>query len=219
MQGVLFPTQVAPGEVCTYTADPTQPMLPTGTLDSAFHDHYDATVLLGNESLQAGSGGFPADEVELRGADVTVEDSTGNVVGTFTTAAAGFVYGEAGNVPGFGTTQITLLDSAITAMLRGGVSAGQLQRLTVNFRVLGSTRGGAAVQTDVFVFPIDVCSGCLVTFAASDVDPSLPLPNCAKGVGQPSSTAVPCVRGQDTPIDCAECQDVPVCRGASADGG
>ena len=216
---MLFPAPVALGQVCLYTTDPHQVVLSTGALDVDFRDHYDATVLLGNEALDGGAGGSsPADEIEVQGATVTVEDATGQVVGTFTSTASGFVYGQTGDVPGFGVTQLTLLDSATTASIRAGVSASHSQRVAAHFRVLGTTRGGVPVQTDSFAFPIDVCQGCLVVFDASDVDPSLPAPNCAKGVGQPSSMAVPCVRGQDTPIDCAQCQDVPVCRGVAPDG-
>jgi hypothetical protein len=133
------------------------------------------------------------------------------------------VYPASGNVPSFSPLAVTIIDAAATATIRGHVSANMTARLVAHVTVLGTTRTGLAVQSDEFVFPVDVCDGCLVTFSPSDVDPMLPEPNCAGNPalgGSSTNLPVPCVLGQDTPVDCVDCLSVPVCRGVvGADGG
>jgi hypothetical protein len=46
-------------------------------------------------------------------------------------------------------------------------------------------------------------------------------PNCLgpSSLGPGIEEALPCVPGQDLPVDCILCQSVPACRGAYADAG
>jgi hypothetical protein len=54
-----------------------------------------------------------------------------------------------------------------------------------------------------------------VEFAASSINPCYQGPNCgygASGTGMTSGTStVPCVPGQDTPIECSQCLSFSVC--------
>jgi len=222
VQGVLASQLIAPGQMCVYTADPTQPMLSSGVLDVAFRDEYTPTLLVGNQPLVAGDASEqPDDAAELQGASIQVTDASGSDIDAFDTVVAGFVYGPSSGVPGYSPLAVTLLDSGAVAAVRDRVTRTAEAHVIAHVTVRGVTRGGAPVQSDDFVFPIDVCEGCLVAFAPGDMDPAFPEPNClastASGAG-PGGAALPmpCVRGQDAPVDCSNCQDVPVCHGATA---
>ncbi len=224
VQDVLFPTPVASGQTCEYTADPNQTALSAGVLDLAFRNEYRPTVLVGNQPqpTTAASDSSSAG-VELQGANVRVEDDAGTAVDSFSTVASGFVYPATGDIPGYSVLTLTFLDATATASV-SPLSSGQVKRLVAYVTVLGRTRGGLQVQSDEFVFPIDICNGCLVTFTAADIDPTLTTPNCAGNQalgGANTSLPVPCVPGQDTPVDCIDCQTFPICRGAAggSDGG
>ncbi|MBI1949101.1 MAG: hypothetical protein HYS27_25660 [Deltaproteobacteria bacterium] len=63
-----------------------------------------------------------------------------------------------------------------------------LDRILVNIRFAGTTTGEGAVKTPPFVFPVQICQGCLVVDAAT----------CANGTQDTG-----CVRGVDYPTVCA----------------
>jgi hypothetical protein len=89
-------------------------------------------------------------------------------------------------------------------------------RVVVHVRFFGSTLDGTPVESDEFEFPVDICQGCLIQFSPADIDPRLPAPNCAgnpAAAGSPVQAAVPCVPGQDLPVDCSQCPSVPDCHG------
>ncbi len=223
VQGVLFPTPVAEGAVCVFTSDPTQVMLSSGVLDLGFRSAYTATLLIGNQALgSTDASDSPSNGVELQGATVRVDNEAGAQIDSFHTLSSGFVYPPTGSVPGYEPMAVQLLDETATAGLQGQVSVEDTKRLVAHVTVQGTTRGGVVVQSDEFVFPVDVCNGCLVTFTAADMNPALPEPNCANSSSLgPSALPVPCILGQDTPVDCVDCQTLPICRGAAgaSDGG
>lgn len=220
VQNVIFPQPVGAGEPCTYTANPSQVFESSGTLDLAFRDTYSAALLVGNQDPATTMGsGAPAEGTEVNGANVIVRDAAGMTIGSFASLGSTFVYPEVGGVPGYAVLTLTLIDSSTGAKLQSMVTPKQDVHVAVTLTLFGTNRVGGAVQSDPFEFPIDVCDGCLVTSAPQDMSPSLPEPNCANWQTANMNAAVPCVMGQDTPVDCSQCQQLPVCRGTAPDGG
>ncbi len=210
---VLAPQYVTAGMACAFTADPTQPSLGSGTLDASLRAEYSAMFLVGNQLVPRGDPNQPHTEtsfVTLQGAVVRIVDSNGNQLNTFTNRAAGTVPPSSGTTPGYLAVGATIIDSA-TAMNLG--LNGAVDPVVSYVRFFGQTLGGESVETNEFGFPVNVCRGCLVSFPRSEMDPSLPQPNCALGgaASSSSSTSVPCVPGQDLPIDCSACAEIPAC--------
>jgi hypothetical protein len=52
VQDVLAAQPVTQGQVCFFTADPTQDHISSGILDIALRDEYDPTYLVGNQGVQ-----------------------------------------------------------------------------------------------------------------------------------------------------------------------
>jgi len=158
--------------------------------------------------------------VTLQGAVVRVTDRSGNVVGKpFTRLAAATIPPSSGGVPGYAAVFVRIVDDAAIAgspeiqqLIAAGPDQGGLVRLVTYVRFFGKTLGGQSVESDEFEFPVDVCNGCLVGFTDN---PAYPHPNCATSVTttmQSSQPQVPCILGQDLPIDCSlVCQSIPSC--------
>jgi hypothetical protein len=228
VQDVIYPTPVSVGEACTYTNDPSQTFLPSGALDVAFgHYEYTATYLLGNQLVsQANSQQLQTETstIDVQGAVVTITDSNGNQLANYTDPTSSTVYPETGSVPGYAVATITVLDEGtvggIVASKGSLLEKGGTTTLLTYAKFFGETLGGDYVESNNFEFPVTICYGCLITFSSSDDDPTLPgQPNCngnaaAGGSSASASLPVPCITGQDTSIDCSQCQGVPACRGA-----
>ena len=215
---VLAPQYVTAGMACTFTADPTQPVLAEGTLDVGLTSEYSAVFLVGNQIVPRGDPTQPHTEtsyVSVEGAVVTVTDSSGAQLDSFTTMAAGTIPPSSGTTPGFASLSVTIVDSAATAAIVMGGGAG---RILSTVRFFGHTLGGESVESNNFGFPIDVCTGCLVDFPVTEQNNALATPNCASAgaAATAAATNVPCVTGQDLKIDCSVCQDFKVCQGALA---
>ena len=200
LMGVLAPPAVIQSPTtpaqCNYKASLNGPFLSSGTLDIAFAGTYTPTL---------GLVVYRNDTVTINAADVRVTDAIGNPVSAFSTPASGTVTASGGLVT------VTLLDAASVAnihvVLAGNVAS---HRLVSHAIIHGHASDGTALVTNELSFPIDGCSGCLVQFPLGSDDPtSVKQPNCAAPL--PQTELVPCVVGQDQPIDCRTCQSNPVC--------
>jgi hypothetical protein len=232
IQNVLAPQLVSSGQACTYTSATTQPYLPSGTLDVLFRDHYDAVYLVGNQLVaEANSSQLMTETstVTIQGGIVRLTDSSGNALGTgtFTRLTSGTIYPAAGGVPSYTAIGLTsVIDAATVMALKNNAQTGALiagggsVRVVTYVRFFGNTLGGRYIESDEFEFPVDVCSGCLITFSEADVNPCYKTPNCLgnPAAGTSSANTAPCNVGQDQGIDCAQCQAVPQCRGAYPNG-
>jgi hypothetical protein len=215
---VLAPQFVTAGMACTFTADPTQPVLAEGTMDVGLTSEYNAELLVGNQIVPRGDPTQPHTEtsiISVEGAVVTITDSTGAQLSSFTARAAGTIPPSSGTTPGFASLSVTIVDSATASTL---VMGGGTGRIVSTVRFFGHTLGGESVESNDFGFPIDVCTGCLVNFPTASEITSLPTPNCANANASAAggTTNVPCVTGQDLAIDCAACQQFKVCQGVGA---
>jgi hypothetical protein len=212
---VLAPQLVTAGMACTFTADPTQPSLSSGYLDADLSPTYTAEFLVGNQIVPRGNPNQPDTEtsiVTLQGAVVRILDSSGNQLNTFTRTAGITVPPSSGTTPGYVAVQLTILDEGTVAGL-DLVSFKGTVRVVSYVKFFGKTLGGDSVESDEFGFPIDVCRSCLIGFPHSEESFVLPTPNCALGGGSTmTTTSIPCVIGQDFPIDCSQCQAFPACQ-------
>ncbi len=220
VHGVLAPPQPQNG-ACTYTSDPTQPEESTGTLDVGLLAAYTPEVLVGNQLITRNDNvNLKAEtaRVTLQGAVVHVDDTSGNEINSFTTLSSGFIDPGAGGVPSYGPIALTLIDPKTSAAMAGSLPTLGTKQVIVHFTVFGQTAGGDDIESDEFQFAVNVCNGCLVTFPADSVDPveqaaNGGAPNCdaAQSSSSGGTSVVPCVVGQDQPVDCRLCKGDPIC--------
>ena len=87
----------------------------------------------------------------------------------------------------------------------------------------GHTLGGTYIESNDFEFPITIgmtttLGAFLVNFSQSEATQCNGVQLTGQNCLMPSTTAmslpVPCAPGQDTSIDCSQCQAFPVCQGA-----
>jgi hypothetical protein len=226
VQDVLDAPTVTPGEVCTFSNDPTQPFISSGVLDIALRQEYSPTYLLGNQAVAEVNSQqlqTETDIVTVQGAVVRITDTAGNQLNTFTQLATATVYPSSGSVPGYAPITVTVVDSATIAddlFLQTNVAAGGTTRLVTYVTFFGQTTGGDSIQSDEFEFPLDVCEGCLIAFSAADDNPIGPQPNCATAAASATTSSLPspCVVGQDSVIDCSQCLGYTACHGKVAPG-
>lgn len=223
VRAIMAPQGSSGGTSCSYKADPTQPQLFSGTVDIAFLAAYRPVVLVGNQLIPQGradSFRTETNRIQLQGAVVTVEDSAGQQLDSFTTLSSGISDPAAGSTPGWGLVAPTLISPDLITRMRTGkfsngkadttkdikVNRGASKRLVVRFKVFGQTLGGQSVESNEQQFPVNACNGCLAYFplGANDPSPALPQPNCL-AVGDEASLRFPCVIGQDEPVDCRLC--------------
>lgn len=203
---VLAPPVGAPGAVCTFTSDPTQPFISSGVLDLDLAGHYDAAFLLANQLVPQGNPSAPKTEtsyINIQGAVVRITNAMGTQqYKTYTHLAAATLPPASGTSPGFGPVDpVTILDS-LTAQTYGP------GRYITYTRFFGKTLGGQSVESNEFEFPVDVCLGCLITFSAADINPCYQAPNCAAASTSTTQMSVPCRIGQDFHVDCAACKGI-----------
>ncbi|MGD0677988.1 MAG: hypothetical protein ABSC94_21450 [Polyangiaceae bacterium] len=211
---VEAPQYVSAGTTCSFQSDPTQPYIESGTLDLDFLTEYNPTYLVGNQLVAQSNPSALATEtsfITLQKAVVRITDVEGKLLNTFTSSAAATIAPASGTTPSYAAISATTIDSQ-TAVTYGPKGAGSFVRFLTYVKFVGVTLGGQTIESDEFVFPVDLCRGCLIDFAQADIDPLYLAPNCASNPGvMATTTEVPCVRGQDLPVDCSQCQDVAAC--------
>lgn len=189
---------------CTPKNDPSNSYLAYGVLDTAFRDTYSAFLLIGNQLTARTSRNQLRTEpnrITVRGAVVSIKQTSGSSVKSFSTAATGFVDPASGDTPGYGLVAVNLIPGV------GNVGLSSFNgEVVVDVSVYGDTLGGASISSSTLTFPIYICDRCLVSFPSSAIDPTV------KGhcVGD-APTTVPCIQGQDVPEDCRLCVSNPAC--------
>jgi hypothetical protein len=220
--GVLAPKTVSNGQGCVYTSDPTQTMIPTGTLDVALRHQYDAEFLVASQIVPRANPSAPSPEtsyVQIQGGVVRITDSQGNELKSFTRLTSGTINPGSSGSPSYSPVNLTLLDQDTVESpgVIGPVLAGEIKRLVAYVHVFGTTLGGQSVESGEFAFPIDLCYTCLIGFTQANDDPNplLPQPNCYGNAGNSTASgtvAETCAPGQDSTLDCTLCPGVPECR-------
>lgn len=198
------------GDSCAVPGEPTELHRTTGTLDLDLPDHafppYILPIVVANNLANAGAS--PAEEMNnITLTHFTVELSAANVgwsdacPATYDTEAFTFTIG-----PG-GTTGAVLeaITSSHSQCIYPHVPPEHL-RVTAKIWAKGR-HGGTSIESAPFVFPIDVCKGCL---QAGYSDPALVVynypadyPLCASLTGTNPFPGDPCLPpGQDALILC-----------------
>ena len=214
VQDVLAPSQTRTAGACSYTNDPTQPSISIGRQDVGLSDAYIAELLVGNQMISRGDPAAPRAEsnrAHITGAVVHLADANGGTIADFTSLTNGFVDPSANNVPGYGAMTVPLTDAASSAALRNVLKTrGVSQTIVATVKVFGTTIGNVDVESGNFDFPIEVCNGCLVNYAAVNLPG---MPNAGQCTAAPTdaeltSTNGPCSLGTDVGVSCT------ICRGA-----
>lgn len=201
IRAVLAPSTNRQQGACIYTDDPQQPQLFAGQLDVALRDNYKAVVLVGSQMLQRGDPNNARAEpnrVHLNGAVVRVLEPNGAQIAEFTSLATGFADVQQNNNPDFGTMEIVGIDAPTARTLAGQVApGGATKQVILQVKAFGKTLGGVDLESSEFQFPLEICNGCLVTFATADTArPAGEQCTGALATGG-TNTQLPCEVGQD----------------------
>lgn len=241
VEAALFPTPVAEGQSCTFTADPNQTVISVGKMDLAFgNDEYQAVFLIGNQLVaQASSQNLKTETsiINIEGAIIVDTDAAGNQLDTFTSVASGTVLPSSGSVPGYSSIgAIVTSPKALSTLLNTegkNINGGGSSLVITYVKFFGHTLGGTYIESNNFEYPITICetsvnnSQCLVNFSQSEATgtcltstlmmQTIKTPNCLAPSATAASLPVPCQPGQDTVIDCSQCLSVKACNGAYPD--
>jgi len=185
-------------------------MRSAGTLDLQLRAAYRAALMVGSQLTQRGSREQLRTETArlvLKGADVTLQDAyatkldLGRSPNPFSTIGSGFVHPAGGTDPGLGSIFVdiipaSLIDAVSTAVAGSGVVLAKI-------KVFGETLGGQQIESGEFVYPIQLCRGCLISYPASTNTGNVGSFSCV-APAQASESSV-CQLGQDQPIPCTEC--------------
>jgi hypothetical protein len=198
--------------VCTYEPDPTSTFLAEGTLDVLVRDSYNAYLLVGSQLISRGSTvqvRAESNRAHLNGAVVTVTETSGAFLGSFTATGTGFVDPQGSDAASFGLLGVTLIDAPTTAKIAASLQANQTKLVLANVKAFGTTLGGVDLESGGYQFPIRVCKGCLISFVGGD-DPASPGKDCNLPLGGGSSSGtssvtIPCQIGQDEMTPCQLC--------------
>ncbi len=204
VEGVLAPDSPS----CEYSDDPGSAMLFRGTLDVAFRSKYEGIVLVGNQLAPRGNKAELDTEtsgLRIRGSEVELTTSTGEVIQEFSVNSGGFVESNTSTSPGFGLAEVTMIPPAVGRDLAGELDGNRsaTRTLIANIRVFGETLGGVEITSGDFTFPIDVCWGCLVEYPLEALDPMGNTYVC--GAAGDGVALEQCRVGQDERIDCRAC--------------
>jgi hypothetical protein len=206
--GLIFVRQVQAPDwgQCSYSSDPMATSRLRGKLDLMLTTRYQAALLVGSLPVHTDAGALAA--VTLQRVEVVVVTAAGTVLFTSSEPASGFVPPAHGDVPGWGLTLVDLIGGANGAGLGAALGlpttrSDEYATVTANIKVKGTTLEGRPVVAENFSFPIDVCSGCLLTFPVAANISGMPEPNCMNL--SESDYDTPCLFGQDDWVDCRLC--------------
>lgn len=180
----LFITQVQARTVdneCVATNDPSAPFRTRGLLDVSLQQSYVAPLLLGNQLVRRGNPDRLRTEtgrVQLYQAEVEVYDFNAALINSFSQPTAGFVDVGTGTNPGWGVTDVMLVDPGSSQIVTDAL--GGATELVVQVKVLGETLGGLEVETEFWTFPVVVCTGCVTVVEPESCEDDR-IPSCAIG--------------------------------------
>jgi hypothetical protein len=126
-------------------------------------------------------------EVELR--DVNgAPFLLGALPNPFTVPATGFIPSSDGTSAGVGLGDVEVVPPAYGEELRA-IGTGTI---VAAVRVLGVTAGGADVESSEFIWPIDICTGCLFACVRDEEGRAQCTPSCRPGQDTVTVTPAAC---------------------------
>ena len=208
---------------CEPTKTATGDVLGAGRMDLTVATTYRMHLLV--ENLMSNSG-----TASLGGGTITA-DYEGNRV-TFTNAfvsiqgppsGLGVALPEEQAIPISGTLEpantavvsMDVIGNALGLQLAAAIETrGMVVPLTVSVRFEGTTTSGTSVESNQFMFPLEVCRGCLLEFPLAATDSTFTPPNCLN-TSEDQTVESSCLPGQDDPLDCRDCRAILQARGES----
>lgn len=160
---IIVQNQV-PGADCVIPSDQNSAFYGSGRIDTNAGAGYLFTPLV--QSLVLARGDEPR-VIAMRGADVEISFPSGffsadeeadlrdDRLTRFSQAFSGSVFPEAQSSFGF-----VVVPSGLLTRLGGVLGAGDLVQVSVEVVVFGDL-DGANVESDPFIYPVDVCNGCM----------------------------------------------------------
>ncbi|MBU6160827.1 MAG: hypothetical protein KGO50_06870 [Myxococcales bacterium] len=205
---------------CLPSANQSSEFIARGVLDLFITDQYVIAPLVTNTMVPSETVQFVGGAAGAAGG-LTGTRWEANTV-TLTRAVAEFTGPENLGVPLPRSLNLTVTGSAapgasvaltlqvVTAnvanLLRSSAllaNPGQSITILVKLKMFGVTTAGNEVDSNEFVYPIEVCNGCLLDYPAEAIDPAFPAPNCRVTDGFSSADSeLPCFPGQDVTVDC-----------------
>lgn len=184
---------------CLAQPTTTSVLLASGTLDRAFSNGYQAAFLVGNHLTSRGSREKLRTEtsrLQITGAHVTLYGTTGYTT-SFDTPATGLINPATGTDPGLAAVFARIVRQQDFANL------GPDGQMIARIKILGTTLGGQDLESGVFDYPISICTGCLVTYPSSALDPTMG-GTCDQAADTMTETNI-CFFGQDGAFPCTLC--------------
>ncbi|MEO7094484.1 MAG: hypothetical protein ABI175_14610 [Polyangiales bacterium] len=206
---------------CVPNSDATSVFIARGVMDAGLSTRYFAFALVGNQLVARGDFRTTRAEpnrVAIKGADVHLFDGSGGELLFYSVVATGIVDPTTSADPGYGIAALELIPHVVGTKISAQLAAAggnTVQTYEARFRVFGETLGGTEVTSNEYVFPIDVCYGCTVSFPSDSQDKTRTTPNCL-GTTAATATVTPgqtpaCFAGQDGVTDCRNCRGNPIC--------
>ena len=187
---------------CIYSPEGTATLRTGGVLDISLRSSYRAGLLVGSQLTQRGNRDQLRTEtarLSLYGAEVHLETAAGAPIAEYTTIGTGFVHPAGGTEPGFGAMVVDVIPAG--APVGPGLVLARI-------RVFGETLGGQEVESNEYSFPIQICTGCLISYPAEAADmtqgPGIYRCNI-RGEEAPTTQEPVCHVGQDVSAPCTLC--------------
>lgn len=203
-----------PAGSCSVRADATAASLGSGVLDVGLRLDYVASLLVANQLTPRGDKENLRTEtmqVVMSGAEVRLFDDEGLLVEEFTVPASGVILPDPSTGPGLGIAVVTLIPPATGAALAEELTnPGQRRTLVAEAKVFGKTVGGLELESAAFTYVIRVCEGCLVNFPREALRQENDVLYCDQDAVDEND--IPCLLGQDAPVDCRLCEGNAYCR-------
>jgi hypothetical protein len=190
---------------CLAQPTTTSVLLASGALDRQFSSGYQAAFLVGSHLTSRGSREKLRTEtsrIQVTGAHVTLYGTTGYTT-SFDTPATGLINPATGTDPGLAAV------FALIVRHQDFENLGPDGQMIARIKILGTTLGGQDLESGIFDYPISLCTGCLVTYPSSAIDPASGL--CDTAADTMTDTNI-CFFGQDAAFPCTLCAATdPVC--------
>lgn len=191
---------------CNVTNDPSAPQRLRGTLDLAVKAAYDAVLLVGNQLTPRGEkiqGKAEPMRIALSAAEITLLDGAGEQLscpgneecGSFSIFGAGVASVNRSEDAAFGLFSAQLIPPIVTDSIFDDVLNNGAVTIVASVKVRGETLGGREIESGEFIFPVDVCYGCLIKYNNGQC--------CLRTPGE--SVPEACDLGQDRGVDCRAC--------------
>ena len=152
--------------------------------------------------------------VSIKRATISYEFQEEPLAGALTAGFGGsthdvFLSGSVGTAGGLTGLGIPLLTPAVAAEMDTALGDRTPETpfpragILVTVQIFGQTLDTSPVNSDPFIFPLDVCKGCLLEFPGDAVE-GAGNPNCRNIDNVPPADL--CLLGQDKPVDCRVCR-------------